>query len=211
MFVVVRTPFFRKHPLYDGSNPACVPAGSWVFRLVEGAAHWPDLCPLTSSTPTITACSKWSSTWVCHWRGTSQSCCSVWLFTRLSPPFLVFTNCLSDEMHLYWLIEWLGVTLSDPPCPPRPLTALYVQKIVPFGKFVCHLLHTDQLANEWNCDSTVAPFIFSKQRGVWDGGEKKISRFHHYALFSLLLAIITNSYVWWGLRTATAASADYNQ
>lgn len=121
MFVVVRTPFFRKHPLYDGSNPACVPAGSWVFRLVEGAAHWPDLCPLTSSTPTITACSKWSSTWVCHWRGTSQSCCSVWLFTRLSPPFLVFTNCLSDEMHLYWLIEWLGVTLSDPPCLPDQL------------------------------------------------------------------------------------------
>lgn len=48
-------------------------AGFWVSHQDEGAAPWQDLCPLTSSTPTTTACSRWSSTWVCHCGSTSQS------------------------------------------------------------------------------------------------------------------------------------------
>lgn len=72
-------------------------AGFWVFHQDEGAAPWRDLCPLTSSTPTTTACSRWSSTWVCHCGSTSQSLSLVFLpsfllvrASRHEPPFVSF-------------------------------------------------------------------------------------------------------------------------
>lgn len=48
----------------------CV-AGFSVFPLAEGVVHWLARCPLTSSTPTITACSRWNNTWVSRSRNTS--------------------------------------------------------------------------------------------------------------------------------------------
>lgn len=62
-------------PLYDTCDykigPVC--SGFWAYLQEEEVAHWRDLCPLTSSTPTTTACSRWSNTWVFHWGSTSQS------------------------------------------------------------------------------------------------------------------------------------------
>lgn len=110
-------------------------AGFWEFHQDEGAAPWRDLCPLTSSTPTTTACSRWSSTWVCHCGSTSQSlalfhfflllsflprpCISsqaaICFFTRLQTPCVystnsvgVTSNCLSDRTLHYRLIGWLA-------------------------------------------------------------------------------------------------------
>lgn len=107
-------------------------AGFWVFLQEEEAALWRDLCPLTSSTPTTTACSRWSSTWVCRWGSTGQSSTLFLTFLfplvrlpslkpqALLPSFcscppgsmIVTCYCLSDETLQYRLIGWLASPAS---------------------------------------------------------------------------------------------------
>lgn len=66
----------------------------------EAAARWPARCPLTSSTRTTTACSRWSNTWGSLSRNTSQWMCIVFvcvrrvLLTHFICPTLTHTHSL---------------------------------------------------------------------------------------------------------------------
>lgn len=88
-------------------------AGFWGFHQDEGAVPWQDPCPLTSSTRTTMACSRWSSTWACLWESTSESFFNPDVSSRLLYPHwsaavvLWIASSLSDEMLHYWLIGWL--------------------------------------------------------------------------------------------------------
>lgn len=96
--------------LISTSDPT---AGFWGFHQDEGAVPWQDPCPLTSSTQTTTACSRWSSTWACLWESTSEFFFNTDVSPRLLYPHwsaavvLWITSSLSDEMLHYWLIGWL--------------------------------------------------------------------------------------------------------
>ena len=99
---------------WETLNP---PAGFWGSHQDEGAVPWRDLCPLTSSTRTTTACSRWSSTWACLWGSTSESLFNPDVSPRLLYPYwsaavvlwnpIWVTRGLSDEMLHYWPIGWL--------------------------------------------------------------------------------------------------------
>lgn len=68
------TSFFSVLFLYLSKLCVCVwVAGSSVCPQAEAVAHWLARCPLTSSTLTTMACSRWSNTWGSHSRDTSKS------------------------------------------------------------------------------------------------------------------------------------------
>lgn len=100
--------------LISTSDP---PAGFWGSHQDEGTVPWRDHCPLTSSTRTTTACSRWSSTWACLWGSTSESFFNPDVSAQLLYPHrsaavvlwipVWVTRSLSDGMLHYWLIGWL--------------------------------------------------------------------------------------------------------
>lgn len=111
--------------------PVCVrAAGFSACPQAEAVAHWPARCPLTSSTRTTTACSRWSSTWGSRWRGTSQFfplACVVPLHDLLSShtPFLINPVCLCWFSHN--LFRYVITTIR---CMSRSLSLVCVSACV---------------------------------------------------------------------------------